>query len=249
MEPQEYQTLYSFESFYWWYRHLHNIITKFLIEQNTLETPRILDAGCGTGQNIVNLAEKISPDVFGFDLSLYTLAYWQKRKLLRVCTASINTIPFADNVFDFVVSVDVIESMEVDEDEAIAEMIRVTKPGGYICIIVPAFTALMSPNHHQAVHAIRRYSKSKIFSLISKHPGKLHRSNFIFAPVFPIIALYRLWHKVFHKTILNPRSDLTKLPKWLNWCLYKFVSIEMLLLPKIELPFGSSIIAVYQKVT
>jgi len=46
------------------------------------------------------------------------------------------SLPFADNSFDVAVSVTVIE--EVDADGMLAEMVRVTKPGGGVAVIARA---------------------------------------------------------------------------------------------------------------
>ena len=47
-----------------------------------------------------------------------------------------DTLPFPDNSFDAVMSITVME--EVDADRILAEMVRVTKPGGRVGVIVRA---------------------------------------------------------------------------------------------------------------
>ena len=248
MEAYEYQTLYGFESTYWWYRHLHKVLLELLLTQNPGQNQKILEAGCGTGQNINNLADNLPATVYGFDLSVHAAPFWKLRQLARVCNASINQIPYANEVFDIVVCVDVLESQEVLEALAIAEMVRVTKPGGLICLVVPAFDWLMSPGHHQAVHAVRRYSKRRLLALFSNYPVHEKMTRYLFAPVFPMIALYRWWHKAFpSETSEPPRSELVKLPSWLNWILYKYVSIEQHFITHFDFPFGSSIITMVRK--
>ena len=248
MEAYEYQTLYEFEKSYWWYRHLHNVLIELLLMLDADQNFRILDAGCGTGQNMDNLVGKISNHIYGFDLSSHATPFWKKRNLTRVCNASINQIPYADKVFDYVVCVDVLECQEVREVKAIAEMIRVTKPGGYICLVVPAFDFLMSQKHNQAIHAIRRYTKLKLLGLFSNHQVQEIKTRYLFAPVFPLIVIYRWSLSYFSSRSPElPHSELSKLPSWLNWILYKYVSLERYLLPHLNLPFGSSIITIVQK--
>ena len=227
---------------------MHKVLLELLLAQKVGQNLHILEAGCGTGQNIIKLADNIPASVFGFDLSRHAAPFWKLRHLERVCNASVNQIPYADNLFDIIVCVDVLESLDVVEARAIAEMIRVTKPAGFICLVVPAYDWLMSTEHHLAVHAVRRYTKRRVMALFSNYAVHEKMTRYIFAPILPIIALYRWWHKVFpSSTAESPHSELVKLPTWLNWSLYFYLSIEQRFITHFDLPFGSSIITIVQK--
>jgi ubiquinone/menaquinone biosynthesis C-methylase UbiE len=248
MEEYEYKTLYTFERDYWWYRHLHDVILQTVKTYQSSRESWILDAGCGTGQNLQNLADKVSRNVFGFDISQHAIPFWKKRLLKNLCISSVNQIPYQKETFDHVVCVDVLESLEVAENEAVRELVRVTRPGGMIYLVVPAFNCLMSPSHHQAVHAIRRYTPGKLIDLLVDLPVQVLRTTYLFAPVFPLVALYRFTQKVFyHTTLKPPRSELIELPARLNWFLYKFTHLELYFLPRFNQLIGSSILAVIQK--
>src|SRR5205085_4802362 len=56
--------------------------------------------------------------------------------MIRFLPGNAEAVPFPDNSFDAVFSVTVIE--ECDADRAIAEMMRVARPGGRIGIVVRA---------------------------------------------------------------------------------------------------------------
>jgi len=64
MEPYEYKTLFEFETSYWWYRGLRRILM-----DSVHASPRILDAGCGTGKTLQDIQEHITPHAFGFDVA------------------------------------------------------------------------------------------------------------------------------------------------------------------------------------
>ncbi len=249
VEPHEYETLFNFETFYWWYRSLHLILLDTL---NSLDLPAdaaVLDAGCGTGQNLANIKERVTTSAYGFDMSPFAAAYWKKRGVDRACVASINEIPFASNSFDVVVSVDVLECEAVVEKKAYREMWRVLKSGGYMVLVVPAYDWLLSEEHHRAVQAVRRYSKEKLRHLLSTQPSQLLRITHLFGSVLPAVACYRYAERFSSReSDGQPRSELRPLNPLLNSLLFGLVNVERHLLRKLDIPFGSSIMATARKI-
>ena len=61
---------------------------------------------------------------------------WLDERAWRARSSSATSLPFADNSFDVAVSVTVIE--EVNANGMLAEMVRVTKPGGGVAVIARA---------------------------------------------------------------------------------------------------------------
>lgn len=248
MEPHEYDTLFNFETFYWWYRGLHLILLDTL---ESLELPAgamVLDAGCGTGQNLAHINERITQAAYGFDLSTLAATYWSKRGISRACVASINEIPFASSSFDAVVSVDVLECEEVAEERAYEEVFRVLKPGGYMILVVPAYDWLMSEEHHRAVRAVRRYSRKRLSELLSKQPVHILRMTHLFGSVLPAVACYRYAEQFFSgASDGRPRSELRPLNPVLNALLFQVINLERHVLRKLDIPFGSSIMATARK--
>ncbi len=90
---------------------------------------RVLEAGCGTGLILKEIAPHATQAV-GLDLSQGMLAKARSRGL-DVVHASITEIPFPDDHFDLVYSFKVLAHVE-RIDRALAEMARVTRPGGHI---------------------------------------------------------------------------------------------------------------------
>jgi SAM-dependent methyltransferase len=249
VEAHEYQTLFEFESFYWWYKGLHQILLDTVRSLNLPPDAPVLDAGCGTGQNLVNIAQHVTTAAYGFDYSPHAAAFWSKRGLDGACVASINEIPFPDRSFQAVVSVDVLECEAVDETLAYTEMWRVLRPGGYLVIVVPAYDWLMNPEHHKAVAAVRRYSHSRLESLLTRRPMDVLRITHLFGSVFPAVASYRLADRLFSsKSEHTPRSDLRRLPAAVNGVLIRVVDLERRILRHCDVPFGSSLMAVARKV-
>jgi ubiquinone/menaquinone biosynthesis C-methylase UbiE len=106
---------------------------------------RVLDVGCGTGVVDRWLARHTAGKnrISGVDINRYLLqeamALARKEGLdgaIDFREGSAEALPFPDNSFDVTLSVTVIE--EVDAKQMLAEMVRVTKPGGRVAVIARA---------------------------------------------------------------------------------------------------------------
>jgi ubiquinone/menaquinone biosynthesis C-methylase UbiE len=248
VESYEYRTLFEYETSYWWFKGLHRILLDTMNELALPEGSKILDAGCGTGQNLVNLNEKITSEAYGFDFSAHAAPFWAKRGLNKTCLGTINDIPFASETFDAVMSVDVFECEDVVEERAYRELWRVLKPQGYLVMVVPAYAWLMTEEHHKAVRASRRYSKSRLEGLMKSLPVELIRITHLFAALLPVVAAYRLVTPYFKsRSDGPPTSELRPLHPALNDLLSKIVNVERHVLRIWNLPFGSSLLAVARK--
>ena len=111
---------------------------------NDINLPRgskVLDAGCGPGHFALTLA-KAGHDVFAVDtseamleeLSRNSQQYGDELKV-DAQIASIEKLPFADNSFDLICSLGVIEYLNSD-DMVVGEFLRVLRPGGTMIVSV-----------------------------------------------------------------------------------------------------------------
>jgi len=253
MEPYEYATMASLETDFWWYRGLHGALVDLLTHAGLVPGAHLLDAGCGTGGALAYLAKAL-PGVrtSGFDFSPHAAPFWVQRDLTRCALASINAIPFRDASFDTVMSVDVLESDAVDLDAAVRELCRITRPGGIMLLVVPAYRWLRTDGHHRAVQAWRRFTRREVIALFDGHAVTITRSTHYFALLFPVIAAVRLALRL-STTLFPPdptvpaRSELSALPPPLNAILSAIMAFERRLLRHVDLPFGTSIIVVARK--
>jgi ubiquinone/menaquinone biosynthesis C-methylase UbiE len=92
---------------------------------------QVLEAGCGTGL-ILGRVARFAEAAWGLDISSGMLARAQGRGL-RVVQGSITHLPFPDERFDVVYSYKVLAHIEPIR-EALAEMARVTRRGGYLLL-------------------------------------------------------------------------------------------------------------------
>ena len=104
------------------------------------DEPRILDAGCGTGEGSSRLAELfprsrvLGVDIIDDHLALARSRYANLAPRLTFEHQSVFEFEASDGSFDLTVCRHVIHSIP-DADRVIAELVRVTRPGGYLHLI------------------------------------------------------------------------------------------------------------------
>jgi ubiquinone/menaquinone biosynthesis C-methylase UbiE len=109
--------------------------------------PRILDAGCGTGEAASRLAELfprsrvLGVDVIDKSLELARSRYRELAPRLAFEHQSVFALDAAEHTFDLAVCRHVIHSIP-HPDRVIAELRRVTRPGGYLHLIAEDYGML-----------------------------------------------------------------------------------------------------------
>jgi ubiquinone/menaquinone biosynthesis C-methylase UbiE len=101
---------------------------------------RVLDVGCGTGDDARALASLVAPDgcVVGVDTSVTMVEEARRRSKglglpLEFRTGDAHRLDFGDGAFDGARADRVFQHLD-DPKQALAELIRVTKPGGRIVV-------------------------------------------------------------------------------------------------------------------
>lgn len=242
MEIQEYKNIFENEETHFFYVGNHKIILS-LIEKYTADASKlkILDAGCGTGL-LAKKLEKYGDPVEAVDISPYAVKLAKKRGV-RVRQASVDKLPFRDNAFDLVVSVDVIYHRRVDDKKALAEFFRVLKPGGLLILRVPA-NKWLGTLHDRHVHTRERYGKEELKEKLENAGFIIEKLSFVNLSLVPLVLERRLWER-----IVRPRgvSAVGKFPGILNRLLSFLLLSEARFLTAGNLPLGIGLVAVCQK--
>ena len=111
------------------------------------EAPRILDAGCGTGEAASRLAELfprgsvLGVDIIDAHLALARSRYERFASRLRFEHQSVYELTAPDHSFDLTVCRHVIHAIP-HADRVITELARVTKRGGYLHVIAEDYGML-----------------------------------------------------------------------------------------------------------
>jgi SAM-dependent methyltransferase len=236
MEQTEFALMDAAEDHMWWYRALHARLCDALIHTGG----QVLDAGCGTGGFLAILRAR-RPDLarFGIEWDAAAAHRAQNKSAAAIARGSINTLPFADNSFDAVVSADVLCHAAVDPHAALAELKRVLRPGGLLVLNTPAYQWLLSA-HDRRVHNVRRFTSPAISALV-RHAGfERVRARYWNSLLLPLMIVQR---KILARG--DTVSDVASFPPWLDFTLRGMTNLERYL--PFPLPFGGSVLALAGK--
>jgi SAM-dependent methyltransferase len=163
----------------------------------------------------------------------------------KLISASVHELPFPENSFDFVLSIDVLSAATVDDSLAIHEVHRVLRPGGRLILNVAALEFLKGA-HDCAVDADRRYTRRQLQALLEGAHFHVERLSYWNATFTPPIALVR-WLSRARAHTDKPRSDFRALPPLINSILKRVAALELAASRHVSLPFGTSLFAVARK--
>ncbi|UCG68441.1 MAG: class I SAM-dependent methyltransferase [Thermoplasmata archaeon] len=115
-------------------KHFDNEYVKLITSLTPSNDAKILEVGCGTGYGTHKLGD-MGYTSFALDYSPRATIFWD-RESANFFIADGFHIPFKSDSFDLVWNAGVLEHFP-DPQPMIREMIRVCRPGGTVCIIVP----------------------------------------------------------------------------------------------------------------
>ena len=252
MLDQEYETMRRVEDTHWWYRVFRESTVR-AVRELTRDHPqaRILDAGCGTGGTLARLkAENPAWQLSGLDLSPHAVRHTSERGIENVIEGDVAHLPYEDESMDGIVSLDVLYHRDVNEAAAIAEFLRVLKPGGFLVMNLPAFQFLTGA-HDTAVNGVRRYTAARVRELLEPSGFAIARQQYwnawLFLPLLGWRVLSRL--HASNKAEEEVSSDLATLPTFANRLLAGFGRIDWALCRALRIPFGTSVFIVATKRT
>lgn len=187
MEEHVYQQLYDLEDGHWWFRGRRAVLWAMLRRAGVPDSPRVLDAGCGTGRNLAEFGRLGTAQ--GVDPSPQAIEFCRRRGLGEVEAAGIEALPFADGAFDLILATDVLEHVERD-DVAASELRRVAAPGALLVVTVPAYRWLWS-QHDDSHHHLRRYTAGGLRRRLAAAGWRPVLLTYFNSLLLPPIALVR----------------------------------------------------------
>lgn len=248
MDRQYYKAYYQLERKHWWFRVRERIIRERIstsINQN--RNLEILNIGAATGRSS-QMLERYG-NVTSLEYDKVCCDFVKEKLGINVVNGSITNLPFDSKAYDLVCAFDVIEHVE-DHDMAIAEMKRVCKDEGTLCVTVPAYMSLWS--EHDVVNKhFRRYTLKELLELFGNSQLKEIYSSYFNTLLFLPIYAFRQVSKIIPEKYLRKGSgsdfELKTQFNLVDSLLRKIFGLEIVLLRYLKFSFGVSIITIWRK--
>jgi SAM-dependent methyltransferase len=241
------------EDSHWWFacrtRAIQTIMDRFLPKTAGF---RLLDVGCGAGNMIHHLSRY--GQVKGVEIDPRPVKMAHQRGYDVDQFDATQPMPFDDNSFDAVTALDVIEHNQ-DDLAILADSYRVLKPGGHMIITVPALMWLWSHNDDINAH-IRRYSAGELKEKLAQSGFRIRRVTYNNFFIFPMAAALILLRRSagarpelasHHLSQDEYQVEMEPASPPVNAVLTLVGQIEAGLIRGVNLPIGTSLIAVGQK--
>jgi SAM-dependent methyltransferase len=185
---------------------------------------------------------------FGFDLTEVGLRIGREAGRTRLARASVAAAPFPTGSFDVVTSFDVLYSLDDGvERDAIAEMYRLLKPGGFAVVNVAAMKVLRG-DHSVLSHELRRYSRTELRARLEAAGFTIVRLTYTNATLFPPLVLARVVQR--RRGLRDERDaehEISIPPPPVNALMTGVLLLESLWLRWLDAPFGSSLLCLARK--
>jgi SAM-dependent methyltransferase len=230
------------EDRHWWYRGRRSVLEHVVGDLRLPARARILDAGCGSGRNMVEFARHGA--VTGIELSATSVALARERDAGDVVEGSVLEMPFEADAFDLAASLDVIEHLQ-DDLQALRELRRVVAPGGSLLVTVPAYQWLWS-GHDEINHHHRRYTRRSLQRIGEQAGWQQVRTTYFNSLLLPAAILLRVLDRFSRKTT-ESSLDLWVPPAPVNWLLERPLALEAAMIGRGgRIPAGLSLLAVFR---
>lgn len=241
------------EDSHWWFasrtRALNAVMQPLLPKTPNFQ---LLDVGCGAGNMIHHLSEY--GQVKGLEIDERPVKKARERGYNVQQFDATKPMPFADNTFNAVTALDVIEHNQ-DDLAILADSFRILKPGGHIIITVPAFMWLWTHNDDLNAH-VRRYTAGELRDKLQQTGFNVNRVSYNNFFVFPLAATLLLLRRVLgakpelashHVDQEEYQVELEPASAPVNAVLTMVGKVEASLIRRVDLPVGTSLIAIAQK--
>jgi len=247
MEQRYYAEYYELEDRHWWFLGRRSVVLGVLTDHLPSRNGggrRILDVGTGTGAMLEPLGRFGAAE--GIDVEEEAVRFCQRRGTTAVRLYDGTTLPFAEATFDVVTALDVIEHVE-EQAALMAEIRRVTRPGGKVLVTVPAFRFLWGPQD-EISHHHRRYVRGELRSVLEGAGLVIERLSYFNTFLFPPIAAVRLARRG-PVAPEQARSDFAigASRSRLNGMLGRVFAAEAALVRRVDLPFGVSLLGLARR--
>ena len=235
------------ERTHFWFRGFRRFVVPIL--EAAAEGRRdlvIADCGAGTGNNLTLLERYGRP--LGVELTLAGARFAHARGERRIVCGDVTALPIASASVDLATSFDVLYCLpDPDERGALAEMHRILKPGGRVVINVAAMPGLTG-EHSDLIQEVRRYTRQALDAKLDEAGFTTIRATYTNAATLPLVATVRaLQRRGMMRAGGDSARDMRTPSAPINATLSAALAVEAALLRVVDMPFGSSLLALAVK--
>jgi SAM-dependent methyltransferase len=238
------------EARHFWFRGFRFFVNPLLRSAARRADPsgvaRVLDCGCGTGANLSFLNQ--AGRAYGFDRSATGVRLGRIAGRTLLAQGDVAAVPFPSHAFDIVTSFDVLYSLpDRTEREAIAEMFRLLKPGGFAIVNVAAMESLRG-DHSVLSHEIRRYSRADLARRLVEAGFRIERITYTnFTLFIPMLLVRAVQRRRGLKAEADAQHEISIPSEPLNAALTALLWLESVYLRWFNAPAGSSLLCLARK--
>lgn len=230
---------------HFWYLGRRLIIYN-MIKNFSHKEMKMLEIGCGIGDVTKYLYRK-DIDIETSDIYLNVLKMLKGKLGIKCYQLDAENIPFKEE-YDIIGIFDVLEHIDND-NKVLKDINYALRKSGRVIITVPAFKFLWSYCDNVSCHK-KRYVKKMLKKKLEENGFQIERISYMFFFISPLIMVSRIIGKFFvkkEKQQAMVENELKIIPI-INNVFYYLMKIEAYIVKYLNLPFGTSLIAVARKV-
>lgn len=162
MDQVEYERLDRIDGNHWFYHGKRRIVRHWISKAITpMPCDLLIDVGCGTGRFLLEWG---GTSAFGVDSSPESLNLARQKVSIPLVQGELPRLPFRCRTAAIVIALDVLEHC-LDDASSIKKLVRLLRPGGVLCITVPALPWLWS-DWDESLHHFRRYTLGSLLKIV-----------------------------------------------------------------------------------
>lgn len=206
----------------------------------------ILDVGSGYGQ-LFPIWQKFG-NIYSIESNKQNINY--QRKSYRNVTIWNSEFPDKNSLrykYDLICFCDVLEHMQ-DYEKILGHSYNLLREKGFLLITVPAYMWMWTDFDVKSGH-VKRYLRKELISNVKRLGFKYIYSTYFMTFLFmPAVIIRKLINPIKKKGKEFSGLDFANVGNFLNKILYYIFNLEILFISRrIILPFGLSILGVFQK--
>lgn len=227
---------------HWWYQATRALLEQLAMPHLPPSTPSTLylDAAGGSGATGLWLAQRAPTVVADVDEASIRFAA-DAHPGFRPVLADLNALPHPPNRYDAVLCVTALcHRMNRDPAATVAELARVTRSGGTVCLMEPGIRRLRR-GHDRVTHTARRFSRHDLASMLAAAGLDVVRCTGAYLFLVPPAAVLAVVERG------RETSDVGRNQSGVGGVFGTLAAAERKLIARWNLPTGLSALAIARK--